>query len=351
MSNNSKVSHSVKNIFKKYGADETDIRNALSYIRLHIHYTPVLTSNSMNRWLNKDANDAEKDNLQTKYFFKAENLQRTGSFKIRGALNALSNISKHFESESESNNRPIITHSSGNHGQAIALASRVFKRDAYIVVPLNAPVTKLSAMISYGAHIEFCPPSMKSRTETAERLVEEKNGIMIHPFDDFRVVCGQGTIALELFEQVPDLDAIVVAIGGGGLISGISLMALSINPNIRIIGAESIMCNSACKSLAMGERVQTPYDVSTVADAIKASVGNIGWAAIQDLVHDVISVSEEDIKNATKMVFERMKIVIEGSAGAAVAAVRTEKFKSLGCRKAVVILCGGNVDANKLPWM
>lgn len=351
MSNNSKTQLSVNNLFKKYGIDETHIRKALSDIRMYVHYTPVLTSKSMNSWLNKGKDVAGEENWETEYFFKAENLQRTGSFKIRGALNALFNISSISQGEYGSKNRPIITHSSGNHGQAIALASRVFKREAYIVVPCNAPVTKISAMKSYGAHIELCPPTMKARTETAERLVEEKDGIMIHPFDDFRVVCGQGTMAVEILEQVPDLDGIVVSIGGGGLISGISLMALSINPNIRIIGAEPIMCNSASKSLAVGERVQTPYDVSTVADAIKASVGNIGWTTVKNLVHDVISVSEEDIKSATKMVFERMKIVIEGAAGAAVAAVRTEKFKRLGCRKVVVILCGGNVDVNKLPWM
>lgn len=335
----------------KYEVNETNIRKALNDIGTHVHYTPVLTSKSLNKWLNRDQSVTAIDNWETEYFFKAENLQKTGSFKIRGALNALYNVSSHSENEHGSKKRPIITHSSGNHGQALALASSVFKREAYIVVPCNAPLTKISAMKSYGAHIKLCSPSMKSRTEIADGLIEEKDGILIHPFDDSRVVCGQGTIAIEIFEQVPDLDAIVVAIGGGGLISGISVMAKAINPHIRIIGAESIICNSASRSLTARQRVQTPYDVSTVADAIKASVGNIGWKTIQSTVDDVISVSEEDIKIATKMVFERMKTVIEGAAGAAVAAVRTEQFKSLGCRKVVVVLCGGNVDLNKLPWM
>lgn len=330
----------LREISTKWGVSAKEVRIASETIKPHIHKTPVLTSDQMNLWL------CEGSSNGTDFYFKAENFQKTGSFKIRGAMNAVCNL----ESSHIQQGRTVITHSAGNHGQALALAARTFKRDSYIIVPSSAPQSKIAAMKGYGAHIVFCKPEMKARVETAGQVAAKTEGVLVHPFEDPRVVAGQGTVAAEIMEQVPTAEAIIVSIGGGGLISGVALLALSVNPAIKIIGAEPAMCESAKSSLEKGERVETRYDTKTVADGVKASIGSIGWDVVKSVVHSVITVSEEDIKEAVRMVLERMKIVIEGAAGVAVAAARTEEFKRLECKKAVIVLCGGNVDIDNPPW-
>lgn len=319
------------------GISLADIRQARNRIASHIHRTPVMTSVLANKWLN------DSQGLTT-FHFKVESFQKTGSFKFRGACNAIAVLSE------VGDRRPVVTHSSGNHGQALASAAALLHRTAWIVVPENASRAKVDALDAYGAKIVRCKSTFKDRAHVANRVTADVGGVLIHSFLDKRVVCGQGTVGLELLEQVPSLDAVIVSIGGGGLISGVSIAIKSKNPSVRIIGAEPENGNAAARSIAAGEYCPIDGVVSTVADGLKANVGSLGWQVIQRLVDEVISVSERDIVEATKFIWERMKLVIEPSAGVAVAAARSDRFRQMGFRNVGVILCGGNIDLEKLPW-
>lgn len=314
-----------------------DIKCASQRLSDYAQQTPVFTSSSMNTWLNVSDGCV-------KHFFKAECFQKTGSFKFRGATNFIKS------STDEGDVRPLITHSSGNHGQAVAAAAALFGRDAHIVVPCTAPETKLVAIKSYGGHIVPCAPDMHEREKTAHELCERIDGVIVHSSADRLVLAGQGTVGLEFLTQVKDLDAIIVSVAGGGLISGIAIAAKSHNPSIHIVGVEPLISNSARRSLDAGRRVSVPYNVNTIADALKASVSSKGWEVIKRLVSTVVCVSELEIAIATQMVWERMKLVIEPAAGAAVAAARTEEFRKLKCQRVGIVLCGGNVNLNILPW-
>lgn len=319
------------------GVSLADIRQARNRISSHIHRTPVMTCVLADKWLN------DSQGL-TRFHFKVESFQKTGSFKFRGACNALTALSENGDM------RPVVTHSSGNHGQALASAAKLLDRTAWIVVPETASRAKVDALDSYGARIVRCKSTFKDRAHVAERVTSDVGGILIHSFLDKRVVCGQGTVGLELLEQVPSLDAVIVSIGGGGLISGVSIAIKSQCPSVRIIGAEPENGNAAARSIAAGKYCPIEGNVNTVADGLKANVGKLGWQVVRRLVDDVISVSEQDIVEATKFIWQRMKLVIEPSAGVAVAAARSDRFRQCGFKNVGVILCGGNVDVEKLPW-
>lgn len=319
------------------GVTPANIQKAANRISPYIHHTAVLTSTQADLWLS-----GEK--CATRFYFKGEALQKTGSFKFRGACNALSILSETGDL------RPVVAHSSGNHAQALACAARLFNRPAWLVVPDAASAVKLDALYGYGANVVRCGNTLADREQVAERVLAQVDGVFVHPYLNENVVCGQGTLGLEFAKQVPFLEALIVPIGGGGMISGVSIAVKSINPSIRIFGAEPDNANAAARSIAAGARVQMTGIINTVADGLKASIGALGWEVVSRLVDEVISVSEEDTINATKFVWQRMKTVIEPSAGVGVAAARSERFRRLGFKHVGVILCGGNIDIEKLPW-
>lgn len=319
------------------GVTPADIQKAANRISPYAYQTAVLTSTQADMWLNGE-------NRTTRFYFKVEALQKTGSFKFRGACNALSALSDTGDL------RPVVAHSSGNHAQALACAASLFNRPAWLVVPNGATRVKLDALYGYGANVVRCRNTLADREQVAERVLAQVDGVLVHPYLNENVVCGHGTIGLEFMGQVPALEALIVPIGGGGMISGVSIAAKSINPSIKIFGAEPDNANAAAQSIALGARVQMKGVVNTVADGLKASIGALGWEVVSRVVDEVITVSEEDIIEATKFIWQRMKIVIEPSAGVGVAAAKSDRFRQLGFRHVGVILCGGNIDIEKLPW-
>jgi threonine dehydratase len=329
---------SVDEVSAEIGVPLDDVRRAAERLSGVAHRTPVLTS----RLLNDVLSDGE-----TAFFFKVEAMQRTGSFKFRGAYNAMAALSE----REKDGTGPVVSHSSGNHGMAVANAAALHGRKAYVVVPRGAPAVKLAAIESYGAQIVRCGPTIAERAASADEVCNRVGGTLIHPYMNRDVVAGQGTIALELLEQVADLDALVVPIGGGGMISGISIVAKALNPSIRLIGAEPLAADDAARSLASRTHVYVAKSPATIADGLKASLGELGWCVVSNLIESIVTVREEEIASATRLVWERMKVVIEPSAGVGVAAVRTQPFRALGLKRVGVVLCGGNVDLGALPWL
>lgn len=316
----------------------SDILAAKERISSYVHETPVFTSSTLNKAIGR------------KVFFKGENFQKTGSFKARGALNAvLSQKAKNPKL------RGVITHSSGNHGQALAWASKLTDLDCTVVVTTNTPQSKCQAITDYGANIVYCEPTYLDRIKTCDRISREKNVPYISSSDDYDIMAGQGTIAIEFLKQVPQLDAIFVPVSGGGMAAGIAVAAQAIKQYIKvfIVEPEGKMCE---KCLRTGRRLwpETPQFLDTIADGlIIQQLGTRTWPIILERVEkNVFTVNDEEIKQAMKFVFERMKLVIEPAAGTGVAALLSEKFASMdpNLRNVGVILCGGNVDINHLPW-
>lgn len=307
-----------------------DIRVAAERIRPYAHRTPILTSRSLN------------ERVGASIFLKCENLQRVGAFKFRGACNAV------FSLKDEEAARGVSTHSSGNHAQALALAARLRGIPAFIVMPKTAPAVKKAAVASYGGKITFCEPTLESREQTLRKIVSETGAAVIHPYNDERVIAGQGTAALELLEEVPDLDAIITPVGGGGLLSGTCIAAKGIQPGIRIIAGEPELADDACRSLQAG-RILPAVNPKTIADGLLTSLGTITFPIIREHAEQIVTVSEHGIIDSMKFVWERVKIVIEPSSAVAVG-VLWEKKIILRSLKIGVILSGGNVDMEKLPW-
>jgi threonine dehydratase len=308
------------------------IREARERIERHAHKTPVLTSSTLNRLAGR------------KLFFKCENLQRVGAFKFRGACNAVMKL------DADVARRGVVTHSSGNHAQALALAARLRGIAAHIVMPTNAPDVKRNAVIGYGARVVPCEPNLESRESTAREVAEETGATLIPPYDHPDVIAGQGTCGLELCEQVPELEAVVVPIGGGGLVSGIAIAVKGLQPDIRVYGAEPIGADDAARSKAAGTLVPQ-FDPRTIADGLRTSLGEHTWPVVRDLVDRIITVSDDEIIKAMRLCFERMKLVIEPSAAVGIAAVLADVFRSMpGLGRVGVILTGGNVDLANLPW-
>ncbi|RLS95219.1 MAG: pyridoxal-phosphate dependent enzyme [Planctomycetota bacterium] len=300
------------------------VRAAQERVAPFIHRTPVLTSATLDRLSGRSL------------FFKCEIFQRTGSFKFRGATNAVRML------DDATAARGVVTHSSGNHAQALALAASMRGIAAHVVMPSNSAEIKKAAVRGYGARIIECVPTLEAREATAARVLEETGGSMIPPYNHANVIAGQGTIALELLEQCADLDAIIVPLGGGGLISGITIAAKGINPKIRIIGAEPALAGDAALSKKSGS-IQPPMEPVTIADGLRAALGPLTFPIVRDLVDEIALVSEDEIRAHMRLVWERMKITIEPSAAVGVAV-------ACGCGAAAlpqrvgVILCGGNVD-------
>lgn len=307
-----------------------DIQQAAKRIKPYIHRTPVLTNESLNA------------QVGAQVFLKCENLQKIGAFKFRGASNAVYSLTD------EEAKHGVCAHSSGNHAQAVALAARMRGIPAYIVIPNNAPSVKKNAVAGYGGQITFCEPTLEARETTLDKIKRDTGATMVHPFNDERVIAGQGTAALELLEEIPDLDMIITPVGGGGLLSGTSIAAHAIKKGIRVIAGEPEMADDAFRSIQAGE-IMPSVNPKSIADGLLSSLGSITFPIIQKNVEQIVTVSEAGIIASMKFVWERAKIVIEPSAAVALG-VLWEKKIDLNGLKVGVILSGGNVDLEKLPW-
>ncbi|MCK6555651.1 pyridoxal-phosphate dependent enzyme [Candidatus Binatia bacterium] len=307
-----------------YAVSIEDVRAAALRIAPFAHRTPVATCATLDRLAGR------------RLFFKCEHLQKTGAFKFRGACNALQQLSDADAA------RGVVTHSSGNHAQALALAARLRGIPAHIVMPSNAAAVKRRAVEEYGGRVVVCEPTLSAREATAAAVLAETGGTFIAPYDDARVIAGQGTTAVELIEQVDDLDAIVAPIGGGGLVSGICIAAGD-HPRIRVFAAEPAGADDAARSMAVGRRLPqvAPH---TVADGLLTGLGELTWPIVRDRVEAVVTVSEAAILTALRLCWERAKLLIEPSAAVAFAAVCTPAFRALpGLTRVGVVLSGGNV--------
>lgn len=312
--------------------DLQDIREAAQRIEPYARRTPVETCGMLDELAGRSI------------FLKCENLQKVGAFKFRGACNAVMGL------DDEDAARGVVTHSSGNHAQALALAAAMRGIKATIVMPSDAPRVKRSAVEGYGAVVVECEPTQEARERNARLIVEREGATFISPYDDHRIIAGQGTTYLELHEQVAELDALIVPLGGGGLLSGMSIAARAMNPNIRIIGVEPELADDAAESVRIG-RIVPQRPPRTIADGLRTSLGTLTFPIIQEKVDEILSVSDEAIICAMHVIWERAKLVVEPSAVVGVAAVLQDAFKSRpGLGRTAVVLSGGNLDLSKLPW-
>ena len=295
-----------------------------------VHRTPVLTSRLLNEMVGAEV------------FFKCENLQKMGAFKMRGAINAIQQLS---EAQKKAG---VVTHSSGNFGQALALAAKNLGVNAYIVMPSSAPAVKIEAVKSYGGLVTITEPTLEAREKSAANIVAEKGAVFLHPSNDLNVIVGQGTAALELLQDQPGLEYIMSPVGGGGLIAGTALSAHYLGNNCRVIGAEPMEVDDAYRAFKSG-KIEYNTSTDTIADGLKTNLGDINFPIIMELVSDIIRVEEGEIVNAMKLIWERMKLVIEPSSAVPFAALlkEREKFKN---KKVGIILSGGNVELSNLPF-
>ena len=300
-------------------------------IRPHIHRTPVLTSARLDT-----ASGAS-------LFFKCENFQKVGAFKARGATNAV------FALDNEAARHGVATHSSGNHAAALSRAAKLRGIAAHIVMPSNSPKVKVRAVEGYGGRIVFCEPNQRAREEACARVIAETGATLIHPFENEDVMAGQGTIAVELLEEVPDLDLLLCPVGGGGVLCGTAVAAKTLRPEVKVIAAEPSGADDAAQSFHQGRLVYQEQK-STIADGLRTNLGAPNFALVQRYVDDVVTVSEEGIIAAMRAIWETMKIIVEPSAAVVYAAILERKIFFHG-KRVGVILTGGNVDLDALPWM
>jgi threonine dehydratase len=306
------------------------IHEAHRRIAPRIHRTPVLTSTSLD------------EIAGAQIFFKCENLQRTGSFKVRGATNAVFSLSE------EEAKHGVAAPSSGNHAAALALAARSRGIPAWLIMPSNSSAVKKRAVEAYGGKITECEPNMASREATAADVLKRTGAHLVHPYNDARVIAGQGTAAVELLEEVPDLDVIVTPLSGGGLLSGTAIAAKSLKPNIRVIGGEPKNADDAYRSMASG-KIEPAAKTETIADGLRATLCPLTFSILRQRLDEVSLVTEEEIISTMLLLWERAKIVVEPSGAVAAAPVLSQKIRAQG-KKVGVILSGGNVDLQRLPW-
>lgn len=310
--------------------DLAAIRAAHARIAPYVHRTPVLTSRSLDL-----ATGAT-------LFFKCESLQKVGAFKARGACNAVFALTDAVAA------RGVVTHSSGNHGAALAYAAQRRGIPAHVVMPDNAPKIKVANVEGFGAKVHFCAPTLAAREETCARVGAATGATLVHPYDDFEVIAGQGTATLELLEAVPDLDAVIAPVGGGGLLSGTAIAAKGIAPRIVVLGAEPAGADDAARSFASGTLHTMPHP-HTIADGLRGALSQRTLNALRAHVAAIGTCGEGAIVAAMRLVWERMKIVIEPSSAVPLAAILEDTVAVKG-RRVGVILTGGNVDLDRLPW-
>ena len=308
----------------------TDIEKAAETIASYAERTPVRV------------NAAIDEMFGAEIFFKCENFQKVGAFKFRGACNAVFNLS---EDEAA---KGVATHSSGNHGAALSLAGSLRGIPVHVVMPNNAPRIKIDNVAQYDANITLCEPTLDARETTLDKIMEKTGAVMIHPYNDDRIICGQGTAGRELLLEYSDLDAVMAPIGGGGLISGTCIAAKGLNPNISIIGAEPKGADDAYQSFIKGEIVPQT-NPQTMADGLLTSLGEKTFPIIQKYVKEIITVSEEHITEAMQIIFQKLDMIIEPSS-AVVLATLLENNSSTQGKKVGMIITGGNADLDDLPW-
>jgi threonine dehydratase len=308
----------------------SDIEQAHQLVQKYAHRTPVLTSSSINKIVG--------GNL----FFKCENLQKVGAFKFRGACNAV------FSLTEEDAQKGVATHSSGNHAAALALAARMRGIAAHIVMPSNSPEIKKKAVAGYGANITFCEPTLQARESTLARIVADTGATEIHPYNNFNVIAGQGTAAKELIEDFGKFDIMMAPVGGGGLLSGTALSTKYLLPDCKVISAEPAGADDAFRSFHE-KKIIPSVNPKTIADGLLTSLGERNFAIIMQNVDDIVTVSEEKIVEAMRMIWERMKIIIEPSSAVPLAAILEGKV-DIQNKKLGIILSGGNLDLGKLPF-
>ena len=307
------------------------IRTTHQRIRPYVHRTPVLTSSRLN------------DACSASLFFKCENFQKVGAFKARGATNAV------FALDDETARRGVATHSSGNHGAAVARAAKLRGVAAHIVMPSNSAKVKIRAVEGYGAHIVFCEPTEESREIKCAEVINKTGATMIHSFENEHVITGQGTAAMELLEDASELDVIMCPVGGGGLLSGTAIAAKSMRSQIKVIAVEPENADDAAQSFRAGRRLVTEKKF-TIADGLRTNIGEPNFAIVQEYVDDIVTVSEEAIVSAMRAIWETMKIVVEPSAAVPYAAIQESRV-DVASKRIGIILTGGNVDLDTLPWM
>jgi len=310
--------------------DLAAIRAAHARIAPYVHRTPVFTCRSLD-----DATGAH-------LFFKCENLQEVGAFKARGACNAVFALSDDIAA------RGVVTHSSGNHGAALAYAAQRRSIPAHVVMPENAPKIKVANVRGFGAQVHFCTATLTAREQTCADLERSTGARLVHPYDDFDVIAGQGTATLELLEHVPDLDAVIAPVGGGGLLSGTAIAATGFRPSIHVFGAEPAGAADAARSFARGVLEAMPHP-QTIADGLRGALSERTLRALRAHVAAIGTCSEEAIVTAMRMTWERMKLVIEPSAAVPLACLLEGALAVKG-KRVGVILTGGNVDLDRLPW-
>ena len=316
----------------KYAASIDDIRAAAGRIKGVGHRTPILTSQTLDEMAGR------------KLFFKCENFQKVGAFKLRGGWNAVSMLSD------EEAAKGVCTHSSGNHAQAVAFSAMKRGIASYIVMPNNIPDVKLDAVKGYGANIILCEPTLEARETTLDEIRKKTGALVVHPFNNPNVIAGQGTAALEMIEDLGTLDAIIAPIGGGGLMSGTCIATRSLLPETKLFGAEPAGADDAYRSLKEG-KIIPQTDPDTICDGLLTSLGEYTWNILKDHLEAIYTVTDDEVINAMRLVWERMKIIIEPSSATAVAVALKSEFKALeGLEKVGIILTGGNVELSKLPF-
>lgn len=308
----------------------SDVLKAYNLIRKKIHKTEVLSSSGIN------------EIVGAKLLFKCENFQKVGAFKFRGASNAVWSLT---DVEAQ---KGVATHSSGNHAAALALAARQRGVQAYIVMPENAPIVKQEAVKAYGGEITFCENTLEARESKLKEVQKKTGAYFVHPYDNKRVIAGQGTMGLEFIQQVKNMDAIIVPVGGGGLLAGTCLSIKSLSPNTKIIAAEPSGADDAFRSFKAGHIIPST-NPDTIADGLLTSLGQRNFDIVQRHVDEIVTVDDEYIIKAMKLIWERMKIIVEPSAaiglGALLQKKLTEDYRELG-----IVLTGGNLDFSKLPF-
>ena len=308
-----------------------DVRAAAERIAPHAHRTPVATCATLDRLAGR------------RLFLKCEQLQRGGAFKFRGALNAVLRLSEDAAS------RGVVTHSSGNHAQALALAARLRGIPCYVVMPSDAPAVKRDATLGYGAKVTLCEPTLEARERSADAVARETGAAFVHPYDHPDVIAGQGTVALELLEQAGPLDAVLAPIGGGGLVAGTCVTVGALAPATRVFAVEPEGADDAARSLAAG-RLVPQTDPRTIADGLLTSLGEHTWPIVRDGVEAVLTVGEDEIVAAMRLAWERAKLLIEPSAAVALAGALGPLAAHPGLERVGVVLSGGNADLERLPF-
>jgi len=307
-----------------------DIEAAHERIRPHIHRTPVFTNSSLNKLSGADL------------YFKCDNFQKAGSFKIRGATNTVEQLTI------EELSRGVATTSTGNHGAALSMAVTRRGGKTKVVMPNNTPEIKVNNVERNGGEVVWCEPEQESRESVLKELIEETGAVVVHPYNDERIMAGQGTCAKELLEDHPELDVIVSPVSGGGLLSGTLLSSKALNTDIQVFGAEPAEADDAYRSLKLGKIVPNET-INTICDGLRAQIGGLTFPVISDLVDDIITVTEEEIIDSMRMIWERLKMIVEPSSSITLGAVLKNKDRFNG-KKVGLIISGGNVDLDHLPW-